>query len=407
MPIAAVPYWLERTPKARRPSYPPLRGSAETTVVIVGGGLTGCACALAFATAGVKVVMLEADAIGQGAAARGIGLVREDFDARFTDTVEACGLAASRTMWQGFRAASLELATVLRRFDARCDLAPEDLLSFAPRDAEARRGMQREYQARRAAGLPHSWLTPTVFARETALDSGGAIRTRGSKLDPYRACLALAAAARARGATVHERSRVNRIRAGRKQVEVSTDAGVVRGAAVLIATSAPLADLRALRRHLTPHLTYSVLTAPLPAAMRRATGRRAAALRQDSSPPQFVRWVAGDRVLVSGADQAEVPVRLREKALVQRTGQLMYELSLLYPDVSGLAAGSAWDCVHYASPDRLPFAGLHRNFPRHLFAMSGGRHGAAFAWLAARVLLRSFQGVPAKGDDLFGFSRVL
>jgi glycine/D-amino acid oxidase-like deaminating enzyme len=112
-------------------------------------------------------------------------------------------------------------------------------------------------------------------------------------------------------------------------------------------------------------------------------------------------------VLVSGGDQAEVPERGREKALVQRTGQLMYELSLLYPEISGLPAEAAWDARHYTSPDHLPFAGLHRNFPRHLFAMSGGRHGAGVAWLAARILLRSFQGAPVKGDDLFGFSRVL
>jgi hypothetical protein len=29
------------------------------------------------------------------------------------------------------------------------------------------------------------------------------------------------------------------------------------------------------------------------------------------------------------------------------------------------------------------------------------------AWLAARVLLREFLGEPAKGDELFGFVRVL
>ena len=408
MPIPHVPYWLNRTAKARRPSYPSFQGSCDTTVVIVGGGLTGCACALAFSTAGVKVVLLEAEALGQGGTSRDLGLVREDFDGRFRDAVAAHGLGAARTMWQAFRAASLELPAVLRRLDARCDLASEDLLNFAPRDADAGRALQREYQVRRGAGLRHSWLTPAVLARETALESGGAIRTRGSKLDPYRACLALAAAARARGAILHEHSRVNRIRPGRKHVEVTTDAGLVRGAAVLIATSAPLTDLRPLRRHLKPHLGYSVRTAPLPAPVRRTMGRRATALRRDATPPQFLRWVTGDRVLVSGGDQPELPARVRDRALVQRTGQLMYELSLLYPDVSGIAAAeSAWDSLQYGSPDGLPFAGLHRNFPRHLFAMSGGRHGSAFAWLAARMLLRAFQGAPAKGDDLFGFSRVL
>jgi glycine/D-amino acid oxidase-like deaminating enzyme len=57
--------------------------------------------------------------------------------------------------------------------------------------------------------------------------------------------------------------------------------------------------------------------------------------------------------------------------------------------------------------DGLPYVGSHRNFPRHLFALGHGRHGAAVAWLAARVLLRQFQDSPDKGDELFGFARIL
>jgi hypothetical protein len=39
--------------------------------------------------------------------------------------------------------------------------------------------------------------------------------------------------------------------------------------------------------------------------------------------------------------------------------------------------------------------------------MGAAQHGAGFAWLAARILLRQYQGDPARGDDLFGFARVL
>jgi glycine/D-amino acid oxidase-like deaminating enzyme len=409
MPKSHVPYWLDRVPGVRRPSYARFRGKADTAVVIVGGGLTGCACALTFGAAGIKVLLLEADTIGQGATARGPGLVREDFDASFRETASTHGLAAARTMWEMFRRASLDLSATLRRLPGadKLDLEPDDFLNLAPRDSEAARLFQREYKERRAAGFSHSWLTPAAVSRETALESGGAIRTRGARLDPYRTAVAVAAAAVLRGAVVHEHSRVTRVRAGRKQVEVTTDAGVVRADVVLIATPAPLTDLKALRRHLKPHLAYSVVTEPLPTAVRRAVGRRAAALRQEGTPPHFLRWLKDERVFFSGADQPEVPARGRDKALVQRTGQLMYELSLLYSEISGLAAAWSWDAMHYETVDRLPFAGVHRNFPRHLFGMGGGRHGAGFAWLAARVLLRSFQGVPAKGDELFGFSRVL
>jgi glycine/D-amino acid oxidase-like deaminating enzyme len=63
--------------------------------------------------------------------------------------------------------------------------------------------------------------------------------------------------------------------------------------------------------------------------------------------------------------------------------------------------------VHHESVDGLPVIGLHRNFPRHLFALGHGRHGAGVAWLAARLLVRLYTGESAKGDELFGFGRIL
>jgi glycine/D-amino acid oxidase-like deaminating enzyme len=384
-----------------------LRGEVDAGVAIVGGGLTGCACALSFAAAGIKVVLLEAEAIGQGNTAGESGLVRQDFDASFRDTSALHGLAAARTMWQAFRRASLDFSAALRRLNIRCGLAPVDLLDFVSSAPDTATALQREYRTRRAAGLDHSWVTPSALARETALTAGGAIRTRAAALDPYRAAIGLAAAAVSRGAALHERTVVKRIRARRSHVEVTTDAGVVRAEAVVVSTPPSLPDLKALRRHLQTHRSYVVVTDPLPRSMRQAVGSRTSALRQGGSPPHVLRWLDEDRVMFSGADQKELPARLRERALVQRSGQLMYELSLLYPEISGLAARWSWDVGREDTPDHLPFAGVHRSFPRHLFAFGGARHGAASAWLAARVLLRAFQQAPAKGDELFGFARIL
>jgi glycine/D-amino acid oxidase-like deaminating enzyme len=158
---------------------------------------------------------------------------------------------------------------------------------------------------------------------------------------------------------------------------------------------------------LKPHRGYAVVTEPLPAQVKREVRRSAAALRDGAAPPHLLRWLRDDRLFFAGADQPEIPARGRDRALVQRTGQLMYELSLLYPAISGIQPQWAWDYELHDTVDRLPFAGLHRNFPRHLFAIAGGRHGVGFAWLAARMLLRLHQGQAIAGDELFGFSRVL
>jgi glycine/D-amino acid oxidase-like deaminating enzyme len=402
-----VPFFLDRFPRTRRPDYSRHRGDIRTRVAIIGGGLTGCACAAAFAAAGIKVVVIEADRIGAGATAGSAGLLRQDLDASFHASVSAHGVRTARHVWQGFRRASLDFAAALRRLHIRADLAPQDLLYFTRDGSESARQLQREYKARRDAGLEGSWLTGRAVALDAGVPANGGIRTRGEALDPYRACIGLAAAAASKRAQIHERTTVHRVRAGRKSVEITTDGGVITADAVIMATGGLLEDVKALRRHFAPTQSYAVVTESLPAAVRREVGKRAAALRDSASPPHVLRWLKDDRVLFAGADQPPLVPRLRDKILVQRANQLMYELTTIYPAISGLQPEWGWDFLHYGSPDGLPVVGPHRNFPRHLFALGHGRHGAGMAWLAARVLLREFQGEPAKGDELFGFVRVL
>lgn len=408
--MRSVPFFLDTFPRSRRPDYPRHRGETRARVAIVGGGLTGCACAASFAAAGVETVLLEADRIGAGSTASSPGLLRQDLDASFAASAGQHGLRAARHVWQGFRRASLDFGAALRRLGIRADLTPQDLVLFTRDGGEAGRRLQREYQARRDAGVEGSWLTPRALTADTAIHGNGGIRTKGDAFDPYRAVVGLAAAAAARGAAIHERTAVRRVRARRTFVEIKTEGGLITAEAVVIATGAlidELRDLRALRRHFAPSQSVLVVTEPLPAAVRREVGKRTAALRDTAEPPHLLRWLKDDRVLFGGADQPPVAPRLRDKQVVQHANELMYQLTTVYPAISGLQPEWAWDFVTYGSPDGLPVVGPHRNFPRHLFALGHGQHGAGVAWLAARVLLRAFLGEPAKGDDVFGFGRIL
>jgi glycine/D-amino acid oxidase-like deaminating enzyme len=405
--MSHAPFWLGRFPRSRRPSYPRLRGEQTARVVIVGGGLTGAACAFTFASAGIDLVLLEADVLGGGMTGGDSGVLREGFAGSFHAATAAHGLRTTRALWDGMRRGSLDFAAALRRYKIRCELASQDVLSFAGPSSDAGQLLRREYQARRDAGVEGTWLTPAALARETALVTAGAIRTHGAVIDPYRACIGLAAAAASRGARLHERSAVRRIRASKKHVEITTAGGVIRSETVIVATGSLVQDLRALRRHLRPEHVYGVVTAPLSAPLRRQVGQRRAVLDDAAGPARIVRWLDGDRIFVQSGRHPAVPERARERAIIQRTGQLMYELSLLYPAISGLPPALSWDGLDHDTTDGLPFVGPHRNFPRHVFAFGSSRHGAGLAWLAAKVALRHFQGAPVKSDEPLGFSRIL
>jgi glycine/D-amino acid oxidase-like deaminating enzyme len=400
--------WDDRTPLARRTAWPAWKpsktpGGDTADVVIVGGGLTGCASAYAFASAGHDVVLCEAGRIAAGATGGSAGILFPGFDGNFSSHAAMHGLRAARAMWQQARRGTLDFAAVLRRLAIRCDLEATTIVTTS-RDPKA---LAKEIAARREAGLTMTRIAPAALSRESALE-GVAMRTPDVfTFDPVRAALGLAAHAAKQGARIFEKSTVTRIKhlPRGKGVQVKTAAGVITARAAVVATGSPGALVAQLRRHFITRDTYFVVTDAMPAAMRRTAGTRTSALMDTGDPPHTLRWLKDDRVMFAGADQAVVPPRLRDRALTQRTGQLLYELSLMYPDVSGIQPAYAWDAPLVTTADGAPFIGPHRNLPGHLFALGLGRHGDGLAWLAARALVRHFEGEPTKEDLLFEFSR--
>ena len=396
--------WIGQYPKSRVPVYPRQRGAMQTDVAIVGGGFTGCIMAYAFAAAGVKVVLLEADRIGRGNTGAAGGLIADEPGISFADLQKLVGPRNAKRSWQVWRRAALDCTALLRRLDVKCDLEPRDTITVAA-SPEQVAALKREQKARRDAGFDASLLSAAAVKSEVGVPAEIALRAKDTAtLDPYRACLGLAAAAAGRGALLFERSPVKKMTFTRKDVTVITAGGSIRANRVVIATNAPTPLFKALVRHFWFRTAYFALTEPVPARVRQQLGRRTAVLRDSSTPPHIVRWI-DDRLLISGADAETAAERLQEKTVVQRTGQLMYELSTMYPDISGIQPAFGWSADYALTANGLPSLGPHRNFPHHLFALGDASHSLTGAYLASRVLLRHHFEEMDPIDQVFAFRR--
>ncbi len=395
--------WIQQYPDSKRPSLPRLRGELTADVVIVGGGLTGCATAHACAVAGLQTILVESERIGQGGTGRGAGLLLPDPGPHFRDIAQALGLGTARRAFEAWRRASLDAAATLRRLKIPCGLEPLETLVVEAGDEKL---LRRDFDARSAAGLDVSWLSLKQIRAATNLDAAAAIQMREAfGVDPYRACLGLAAAARARKAVLYERSPVMKVRFTRKDVQIFTEAGSVRASQVVVTTGSATPEFRPLRRHFSRRETYLALTEPVPAALRRQMGSPGVTFRDTGTPRRRVRWTRDGRILIVGGDQSETSSRVRDAVRVQRTGQLMYELLTMYPAISGLRPEYGWELPYGDTADGLMYIGPHRNYPHHLFALGGAPDSVTGAFLASRIVTRAVQGASQRDDEAFGFTR--
>lgn len=398
--------WLDRFPVKKRPIFPVFKETVEAPLVVIGGGLAGVMTAYACAAAGVRVVLLEADRLGSGGSGLASGVAAPEGAPSFRELEAQAGRRVARAHFEHAHRAVLDLAAAARRLGLKADLEALDAWRIVPAGRPIK-ALQRDVDERRGADLGAAWHKPAAVEKAVGVESAGGVRLPGwGQCDPYRLLLGFAAAAVARGAQIFERSPVKKVAFDRKVATVVTDVGRITAARVAHCTGEPTDLVKALKRHFRFGERSLALSAELPVPVRKAVGPRASVVTDIDAPPHVIRWTADNRVLVSGADGPRPPARQRERFHVQRTGQLMYELSRLYPAISGVPPAFGWSMPLAHSNDGGLYAGPHRNFPHQLFAL-GTAHDPARAYLASRILLRHVTGETTTDDEHFGFARSL
>jgi glycine/D-amino acid oxidase-like deaminating enzyme len=405
MPGYGARYWAERTPVGRRATYPAFRGEHRADVVVIGGGIVGATAAYVLAKGGLDVILLEAERVASGSTSAGLGAILPEPDAWFRDVQAAAGARVARTAWQEARRSALDMAALLKRIGAHAELSSAPLVIAPPAGADLV-ALRREHADRKSAGVDSAWLHAAAATISSGLDRGGAIRLRDAfTFDPVRATMALTKAAASAGARIFEKSAVRRTRFTRTSAHVVTTHGSIQARGIYVAMGRPGPVFRQLERHVYVRHGFAVVTEPLSAAMKREVGPREAVLREARSGGAWTRWMPDGRALFAGASSPVVPDRQMSKVLIQKTGQLMYELSVQFPVVSGLPAHWGWPVQLVSTADGLPWIGPHRNYPFHFFGLAFGWHGDGLAWFAARAALRHFTDAAKREDQTFGFLR--
>jgi glycine/D-amino acid oxidase-like deaminating enzyme len=355
-------YWLEEA------ALPLPRASASDTpeVEIVGGGVTGCSCALALAEAGLRVRLHEAREIASGASGRNGGFALRGGAMAYDVARRQLGPDRARTYWKLTEDAQRQMAVL-----AGDAFRAVGSLRLAVDDGE-RNELRAEYDALVEDGFEADWFDDPPAALGGRFPAA-VLHPPDGALQPARWVRRLARAAADAGAELVERSRIGSLdELVAERVVIATDGS---GGGLVSELDASIRPTRG----------QVLVTEPLPELLFE---------RPHYARHGFDYWqqTPHRRLVIGGSRDAGLEDQWTDEEVV--TDVVQARIEALAAELLGRAprVTHRWAGVWGTTEDQLPLVGPLPGTERVWVAAGYSGHGNVLGFASGRLVARALLG---------------
>lgn len=365
---------------------PPLEGSHDARIAIVGGGYAGVCLALSLAERGVDgVVLLERDTLGHGASGRNGGFVFGGYSLGEGGLLRELGAERARAMYARTSAAVELIRARIAKYGIECDATDAGVIwANWFRDPEVLRARQRLLAD--TFGVDWEWL-PRAKLHELVNSPryfDGLFERNALHVHPLDYLHGMARAAQGQGVAIHEHTRVWQVARDGSGWRLRVDGGSLAVPTVVLATGGYLAQLdRKVDRAVLPIATYVMATEPLGARLHDCLTTQAA-VYDSRFAFDYYRPLKDTRLLWGG----RISIRNRSPAAVKRL--LLRDLLRVFPQLAGVQIEYAWSGLMSYARHQMPQLGTRGDGLWWMQAFGG--HGTAPTCAAGELLADAIVG---------------
>jgi glycine/D-amino acid oxidase-like deaminating enzyme len=374
-------YWLT-TAQLSAPELPrPLPESVD--VAVIGAGFTGLSAARTLARLGAKVAVLESETVGWGASSRNGGMVLTGMKLGVNQLIKMYGRERTQRMYAASLATIDCVEEIVGEEKIDCDFSRSGHLEVACK--------QKHFDdyARQAEviGREFNHTLRVVQRHELGAEIGSTIYYGGmvdevsAGLNPARYVAGLARTAAKAGATIFERTRVQRIERDSRQGEAGWKLTTSRGPGssreiwaheVFVATSGYTGQATpALQKKIIPIGSFIITTEILPEKLARELSPRNRMIYDSKNYLYYYRLTPDGRMLFGGraAFFPENDQTIRRSAEILRRGMIS-----VYPQLADARVEYVWGGTLDFAFDIMPHAG---QLDGMYYALGYAGHGVA------------------------------
>ena len=398
--LSSQPFWPIRD--GLPATYPPLERDVRCDVAIVGGGITGALVAWHLVAAGIDAIVLDRREVAHGSTAGSTSLLRYEIDEPLYKLAQEIGVDRAARSYRRCCDAIDAIARLVKKLHLHCGFERKSSLLLASQRSHVG-ALRKEFDARRAAGFDVAWWSRARLLAESSLPQPAAIHSsEGAQVDAYLLTHGLLAAARKRGAQIHDRTAVTRTRFHSRGVELQTSRGCsVRARRLVVASGYEAGSF--LPESVTElHSTFAIISEPL----KRFTGWPAdrCLIWETARPYVYLRTTDDHRAIIGGYDEPFRDPTTRDRMLPAKSAALQRRFRQFFPRIPFEQSG-AWAGTFAETAHGLPYIGRHAKVPHTWFALGYGGNGITYSLLAAELIRDQMLGRVNRDEELFGFER--
>lgn len=383
-------YWLDTAPRFAGGSKQPIAG--EVDVVVVGAGLTGCSAALALAEKGAKVVVCEAETVGNAASGRNGGMCNNGFAQDYAAMSARYGRDVANRLYRTFDKAVDTVEELVRAHNIDCSFARTGKLKLAAKQEHFDKLARTQELLAQEADPDTRMVARADLREEVGSDSyfGGMIFEKGAGMHVGRFVVGLAEAAARAGAQIHEHAPVTGLRRlANGKHEVSTPRGRLLASQVLLASGiSQTGPFGWIRRRIVPVGAFIIVTEPLPVdLLDRLLPRRRMTVNTRNLVNYF-RVTPDNRLLFGGRARfaASNPKSDAKSGAILRASMIE-----VFPELGETRIDYCWGGMVDMTRDRLPRAGERDGV---YFSMGYSGHGTQMSTYMGRIMADVMDGRP-------------
>ncbi|TAM51342.1 MAG: FAD-binding oxidoreductase [Paraburkholderia sp.] len=381
-------YWLDTSGPFVGNS--PDLDSGRCDVIVVGGGITGSAAALALAKKGARVVLCEAGTVGQAASGRNGGMCNNGFAQDYASLSQRIGVELAKRLYLAFDAGVDTVERLVREESIDCDFVRRGKLKLAAKPEHFDKLARSQALLAESVDPDTRLVTKAELRDEIGSDRyhGGLIFEKSAGMHVGRYVRGLATAAQARGAHILEHAPVVGLQRESGGAYVArTPRGEIRASQVLLASGiSQVGPFGWIRRRIVPVGAFIIVTEPLPLERldRLLPTRRNAT--DTKNFVNFFRVTPDNRILFGGrARFATSNPRSDEKS-----GMILrQQMATVFPELADVRIDYCWGGMVDMTANRLPRAGERDGV---YYSMGYSGHGTHMATLMGTLMVEIMDG---------------